>query len=460
MRSLFLLILVPSLALATPSTLRHQGHLTSAAGGPVEGPVDLDVSIYAAASEGVPLYTEAFDGIAVVGGYFSVELGANGAGLPSTLFNGADRWVGLSVDDGDEFTRTPISAVPYALHAASAQQVVSFASGTCDTAHMGALEYRDAEGGLFLCSGIEWFRIGTGAPVGPWADDSYAFRNTLTIQGSTGAGTGYAVRLRVGSQAGGGTVDLHLNGNAEAFPTVQDDGGDLAFYDADGTTALPFWVESVSGGVATVWVRVAESLAADRDIQLYYGKTGATDLSDGNATFLLFDDFEGATLDPAVWTVSGNASLSGGQLVVGDAIADQDFVDSVATFGVGTQMVWAGRINNEGYTFAGDGLAGVIMFLSAWNQTTIRTWTEGDVRTIPGTSKGSTYHYQVARPLDGTGQTWLDGVFYDAGPVVNTIPATARWQSGTNSDLVQYVLVSPFVDPQPSVSATSGETAR
>ncbi|MFT6159652.1 MAG: hypothetical protein ACJA00_002242, partial [Myxococcota bacterium] len=83
MRRLFLLILVPSLALATPSTLRHQGHLTSAAGGPVEGPVDLDVSIYAAASEGVPLYTEAFDGIAVVGGYFSVELGANGAGLPS-----------------------------------------------------------------------------------------------------------------------------------------------------------------------------------------------------------------------------------------------------------------------------------------------------------------------------------------------------------------------------------------
>jgi hypothetical protein len=434
-------LLVPFIALAVPPTLHHQGRLASASGEAIEGMVDLDVGIYDQAADGVPLFTERFEDLSVVGGYFDVQLGAASTPLPLSVFTGEPRWVGVTVNDGTALSRTTLSSVPYALVAGEASRTVQFDESVCDAGQRGTLQYRDNADGLFLCNGDQWFRIGTGAPVPEWPHPAYAYRTTLTVQGSTGAGSGYAVRLRIGSQAGAGTMDLHLNGNADAFPTGQGASADFAFYGSDETTVLPFWVEEVSAGVATVWVRVAENLDSDRQISLYYGRSAGTTASDGTATFLLFDDFEAGSIDTAMWTVNGTASVSEGQLVVGNASTGHDAVDSLQTFAM-------------------DGLKGIVGVTTDWRTTPLRAQGPGFNTIISGTTKGGTYHYQVARPLDATGRVWVDGTSAAVGTDTNTTPAVAGWHSGTDVDRVQYVLVSPYVEPQPAVASTSSEEAQ
>jgi hypothetical protein len=45
---------------------------------------------------------------------------------------------------------------------------------------------------------------------------------------------------------------------------------------------------------------------------MYYGNAGASAATNGNATFLFFDDFEDGSIDGAKWTNSGSFSESGG----------------------------------------------------------------------------------------------------------------------------------------------------
>jgi hypothetical protein len=75
------------------------------------------------------------------------------------------------------------------------------------------------------------------------------------------------------------------------------DFGDIRFTKSDGATLLDYWLESYDGGVATFWVEV-DSIPASPDtatIYVYYGKADATTTSNGDNTFLFFDDFESYT---------------------------------------------------------------------------------------------------------------------------------------------------------------------
>ncbi|KAF0217901.1 MAG: fibronectin I domain-containing [Geobacteraceae bacterium] len=69
---------------------------------------------------------------------------------------------------------------------------------------------------------------------------------------------------------------------------MQADLRDIRFYDATAGAELAYWVEEISSGVATVYVRTGKN----NDIYLYYGNSSATSASSGAATFLLFDDLE------------------------------------------------------------------------------------------------------------------------------------------------------------------------
>jgi hypothetical protein len=135
----------------------------------------------------------------------------------------------------------------------------------------------------------------------------WAYRKKITIAGSAGAGTNYQVLLKVGESSGTTGADFNLNGLSAKFPSSKNDGGDLRFTASDGVTLQDFWVESVSGTspnrVAYVWVEVSEDLGTNRDIYVYFGNPNATNVSNGNNTFLLFDDFDGTSLDTNKWQV-------------------------------------------------------------------------------------------------------------------------------------------------------------
>jgi len=127
----------------------------------------------------------------------------------------------------------------------------------------------------------------------------YQYRKKVTISGSSGAGENYQVKLKIGSSSGG---DFHLEGHCEDFPN------DIRFTDDDGTTLLDYWIEDASEDPITVWVEVKDSLDNDVDIYVYYGKSGESSASDGEATFLFFEDgnnLDQWTADEGDWSADG-----------------------------------------------------------------------------------------------------------------------------------------------------------
>ena len=174
---------------------------------------------------------------------------------------------------------------------------------------------------------------------------SWQYRKAVTITGQSGMGTNFQVKLSVGESAGSSGANFNLEGHASSFPSGKNEGGDLLFTGNDGSTTFPFWVESVSGSApnrtATVWVKVADDLSSNRTLYCYYGNSGASNASNGNNTFLLFDDFDGASLDTGKWakqnSLGGSVSLGSSQLTLSNSsISHYVWIDSVATYSIPT----------------------------------------------------------------------------------------------------------------------------
>ena len=80
---------------------------------------------------------------------------------------------------------------------------------------------------------------------------------------------------------------------------------------------IPYWIESVSGTLATIWVKVPS--ISDTTIWIYYGNESASTTSNGDTTFIFFDDF--TTLDTDKWDTTtyiggGSVSVSDGKLTI------------------------------------------------------------------------------------------------------------------------------------------------
>lgn len=143
---------------------------------------------------------------------------------------------------------------------------------------------------------------------------AYTYKKKITITGQSGAGTDYQVLLSVGESSGSSGANFHLEGNSLKFPTTKNDGGDIKFFASDESTVLKFWVEGVSGTtpnrIAKIWVKVAADLGSNKDIYIYYGDSGASNLSNGDDTFIFFDDFEGTSIDTGKWNVDNSTGFS------------------------------------------------------------------------------------------------------------------------------------------------------
>jgi len=118
----------------------------------------------------------------------------------------------------------------------------------------------------------------------------WSYRKSHAIDYAAGAGINYQVKVVV--HYGSGTdsgADVCLNSHSRT------DFGDVRFTDDDGTTLLDCWMESkVDSDKAVFWVKVADDLSTiNQTIYVYYGKADATTTSNGNNTFIFFDDFSG-----------------------------------------------------------------------------------------------------------------------------------------------------------------------
>ena len=170
----------------------------------------------------------------------------------------------------------------------------------------------------------------------------WEYRKKITIQGQSGAGSNYAVHLRIGSSSGG---DFHLEGHCQNFPH------DIRFTKGDGETELYYWIEDLNADPIDVWVKVPDSLDEDRDIYIYFGKSGETTTRDGDNTFDFFDDFLGEELNTDKWDdmLWGGGVVSDSILRIKAPEGDHSRVASHTWFEAPKQLVFKALLRDEDY---------------------------------------------------------------------------------------------------------------
>lgn len=91
------------------------------------------------------------------------------------------------------------------------------------------------------------------------------------------------------------SIIIDTAGLITAIPSkMRSDCGDIRFTDIDGSTLLPYWIESGVNTVSTkIWIKIPSILVGTVTIYLYYNNPTATynNSVGGTGTFDLFDDF-------------------------------------------------------------------------------------------------------------------------------------------------------------------------
>lgn len=140
-----------------------------------------------------------------------------------------------------------------------------------------------------------------------WYNSSYHYRQKITIEGGAVAtATYYQIMVEV-------TYDSDM----------QADFDDVIFTDENHVTLLDCWLESKNDTVAVFWVEVEEAIdkglvydGTYTYINMYYGNSEVSTVSNGTDTFLFFDDFEKNNLNrwdsvEADWEVVSDEKKNG-----------------------------------------------------------------------------------------------------------------------------------------------------
>ena len=167
---------------AAPMTLTWQGRALDAQGSPIEGAVELEVSLYESAGDEVADWSDAFDTTAA-GGFFSVELGS-GLALPSDLFAGGEVWVEVAMNDVPLTARQKLASVPFSMVSAGMSvQTQTPVDRSCDV--QGAMVYDTAAHGMRVCDGTAWSWVsGTVCDAGAVGNTRYDGGDLVVCDGT------------------------------------------------------------------------------------------------------------------------------------------------------------------------------------------------------------------------------------------------------------------------------------
>lgn len=135
----------------------------------------------------------------------------------------------------------------------------------------------------------------------------YRYRLPITISNINTALTDFQVKLIINTQALVSANKMLANGN------------DIRFTDSL-CNNLPYWIESGMNTTQTnIWVKV-NSLPASGNKRIFcnYGNSSASAATNGDSTFLLFDDFNGISVNGAKWI----SNISSGAITVASGTAN------------------------------------------------------------------------------------------------------------------------------------------
>jgi hypothetical protein len=218
---------VPSSAPQTgvPRLINFAGSATSAAGKALTGIVGITFAIYQDQQGGAPLWMETQNVTLDRSGHYTALLGATKPdGLPMDLFtSGEARWLGASMNGGEEQPRVLLLSVPYALQAADAQTLgglppsafmlaappssASNNAPTATTATSGAAPSSAAAATTVTGSGtLDFLPLWTGTTT---------IGNSVLFQ----SGTGSSAKVGINTTTPGATLDVKGAANVQGLLT-------------------------------------------------------------------------------------------------------------------------------------------------------------------------------------------------------------------------------------------------
>jgi hypothetical protein len=317
--------------------------------------------------------------------------------------------------------------------------------------HWQSLEQAVA-GGSFCC-------------LDPWYDAAWNYRKSHTINATSGAGTGYQVKIWVHSGSGNDhEADVYCGGKC---------GGtfdDIRFTGSDGNSLLNYWIESISDSVATIWVNVTDDLSTtSRIIYVYYGNSGAPPTSNGTATFAFFDDFSSS---PNGWTLTNGASISGGALNIyggGGVTTDASKARPSGYTDYRFRISASCAATNFGYWFSGrsayvrafdycynplagsDGGPVLISPSNYYNHVTFS----------PAPTRDSSYHVmEILKSGSSYVANWAPSstasLTDESAETDNTV-RFGHWGPCTAPAVIDWVFLSKYVNPEPANAAWGAE---
>ncbi len=162
-----------------------------------------------------------------------------------------------------------------------------------------------------------WGEGGDGQ-LGNNGTDDFSYPVTVLGVGADGVLAGMAGGRRVIDGGQRHTCALAQNGDAFCWGSNAD--GRLGEGSASAGSPVPVVVYG-SPPLAVIWVKTDLTGGASKDIYMSYGDPALPPASDPDATFLLYDGFDGSSLDTASkWTNvnsgTGSATVSGGNLTI------------------------------------------------------------------------------------------------------------------------------------------------
>ena len=170
---LLALLATPTLALAVPLQLAHQGRLLDTADAPLDGTHELAFRLYDASTGGSLLWEETVSET-FTGGFYGTVLGADADSNPldDGIFATPPIYLELTVDDGDPLLpRQEINSVPFALRAGTAENLEGGYVDASDVSIEGQLVI-DADGNwVGPTPAVDWGELtGIPAPLGDGLD--------------------------------------------------------------------------------------------------------------------------------------------------------------------------------------------------------------------------------------------------------------------------------------------------
>lgn len=306
---------------------------------------------------------------------------------------------------------------------------------------------------------------------GSWSD--YSYYKSHVINQAAGASTNYQVQITVHYGAGSDSGDdVYLNSHTQA------DFDDVAFFDNDQSTQLDCWLQEYTASTTAIfWVEVADNLGSGNvTIYIAYGDADGTSQSNGDNTFLFFDDFNDASINGTKWDTNDAPAESGGYAVCDN----DDGFRSDNTFAVGCAFKILARCDEQDWGMGiRDNYPGLTINRGTMIQNTdIRNPDDFDMfelRTGISTAaytvidddsnadfRNTWYTYEVTWEAD-TCRYYQNEVLMST--ITTNITSTATnvgfgtWDSSQESQLdVDWIILRDYVSPEPTHGAWGEET--